>query len=60
VIIPSPAEYVAIGAARQAAWALTGTPEPPAWDIGPAEVCEGDPVPAVRQAYAAARRTMYG
>lgn len=60
VIIPSPAEYVAIGAARQAAWALAGTPEPPAWDIGPAEVCEGDPVPAVRQAYAAARRTMYG
>ncbi|WP_189053750.1 xylulokinase [Longimycelium tulufanense] len=31
VTVPAPAEYVAIGAARQAAWALAGTPEPPAW-----------------------------
>ncbi|TCO50914.1 xylulokinase [Actinocrispum wychmicini] len=29
VTIPAPAEYVALGAARQAAWALTG--EPPTW-----------------------------
>jgi xylulokinase len=60
VIVPAPAEYVAIGAARQAAWALAGTPEPPAWETGPAEVFEGQPVPAVRQAYAAARRMLYG
>lgn len=31
VVIPVPAEYVALGAARQAAWALSGEAEPPAW-----------------------------
>ena len=28
--LPAPGEYVALGAARQAAWALAGTPAPPA------------------------------
>ena len=31
VVVPAPEEYVALGAARQAAWALAGTPEPPDW-----------------------------
>ena len=31
VQVPEPEEYVALGAARQAAWALAGTPEPPPW-----------------------------
>ncbi|TNC28737.1 xylulokinase [Amycolatopsis alkalitolerans] len=31
VVVPEPAEHVALGAARQAAWALAGTGEPPAW-----------------------------
>ncbi|MBB4686412.1 xylulokinase [Amycolatopsis jiangsuensis] len=31
VAIPEAGEYVALGAARQAAWALAGTAEPPAW-----------------------------
>jgi xylulokinase len=31
VSVPDPAEYVALGAARQAAWALSGTEEPPVW-----------------------------
>jgi xylulokinase len=31
VVIPEVGEYVALGAARQAAWALAGTAEPPAW-----------------------------
>lgn len=31
VVVPTPAEYVGIGAARQAAWALSGEPEPPDW-----------------------------
>ncbi|HEY4020412.1 MAG TPA: xylulokinase [Pseudonocardiaceae bacterium] len=31
VVIPPPGEYVADGAARQAAWALSGQPEPPQW-----------------------------
>ena len=30
VDVPEPCEYVALGAARQAAWALAGPPEPPA------------------------------
>ncbi|HEY8479497.1 MAG TPA: xylulokinase [Spirillospora sp.] len=36
VVVPEPAEYVALGAARQAAWALAGTPEPPPWPAPPA------------------------
>jgi xylulokinase len=31
VLVPEPGEYVALGAARQAAWALAGTPAPPPW-----------------------------
>ena len=34
VIIPPPGEYVAIGAAKLAAWALLGTERPPEWDLG--------------------------
>ncbi|MEV2222477.1 xylulokinase [Nocardia vinacea] len=31
VTVPQPSEYVALGAARQAAWALGGTAQPPSW-----------------------------
>lgn len=34
VVVPRPAEYVGVGAARQAAWALSGAAEPPVWDLG--------------------------
>ena len=30
---PPPGEYVALGAARQAAWALAGTASPPSWPL---------------------------
>ena len=33
VVVPRPAEYVGVGAARQAAWALSGSAAPPAWDL---------------------------
>ena len=33
VAVPSPGEYVAVGAARQAAWALAGGERPPAWPV---------------------------
>ena len=33
VAVPAPGEYVAVGAARQAAWALAGGDAPPAWDV---------------------------
>ncbi len=33
VEVPAPAEYVARGAARQAAWTLSGAAEPPQWPV---------------------------
>jgi xylulokinase len=55
VEVPPLGEYVARGAARQAAWVLTGDPEPPAWQLSGAEVFDADPAPAVRRRYADAR-----
>ncbi|MFC7382129.1 xylulokinase [Sphaerisporangium rhizosphaerae] len=54
VVVPEPGEYVADGAARQAAWLLSGTAEPPAWLAGEPEVYEADPAPGVRARYAEA------
>ena len=34
VLLPQPGEYVADGAARQAAWALSGGENPPLWNLG--------------------------
>jgi len=31
--VPPPEEYVALGAARQAAWVLAGGDRPPAWHL---------------------------
>ncbi|TVT49470.1 xylulokinase [Amycolatopsis rhizosphaerae] len=43
VVVPEPAEFVALGAARQAAWALSGAGEPPVWSgPGQRELAEGD------------------
>ena len=56
VDVPPPGEYVADGAARQAAWVLAGTEEPPAWPVTGLASYRAEPVPAVRAAYAAARR----
>jgi xylulokinase len=33
VSLPEPGEYVALGAARQAAWVLAGGAEPPVWPV---------------------------
>ena len=33
VAVPAPGEYVAAGAARQAAWALSGEAAPPVWEV---------------------------
>jgi xylulokinase len=55
VTVPSPGEYVALGAARQAAWVLAGSMEPPAWTVGDAAAYDADPVPAIRSRYAEAR-----
>jgi len=52
VCIPQPGEYVADGAARQAAWALTGTR--PTWPVELAATPEPDPQPVIREQYAKA------
>jgi xylulokinase len=49
VLVPAPEEYVALGAARQAAWALAGTPEPPQWPRHLPEEYTGAPDNGVRQ-----------
>ena len=55
VEVPEPGEYVARGAARQAAWALAGGDEPPSWPAPEATTHEADHTPAVRERYAEAR-----
>src|SRR5579875_483415 len=55
VLVPEAAEYVALGAARQAAWALAGTAEPPPWPAPPAASYSGAATPGVREQYAALR-----
>ncbi len=55
VVVPAPGEYVADGAARQAAWVLGGTTAPPDWEPAGSAVREADPTPAVRARYAEVR-----
>jgi xylulokinase len=64
VTVPAPLEYVAIGAARQAAWALSsrnGKPDLPDWTSDTSTVRLGDPTAAeaVRAAYRELRETVY-
>jgi xylulokinase len=55
VSVPEAQEYVALGAARQAAWALAVTLGPPAWPQPTGEIYQGAPQPHVRERYAALR-----
>ncbi|WP_042400904.1 FGGY family carbohydrate kinase [Streptacidiphilus carbonis] len=59
VVVPAPGDYAAVGAARQAAWALAGTALPPAWPLRDAVTIDpGEDVSvgqAVRQQFAAVR-----
>lgn len=56
VVLPAPGEYVARGAARQAAWALSGTATPPDWPLPiEADLPVVRPDPSVRERYAALR-----
>ena len=52
VVVPEVSEHVAIGAARQAAWALAGGKEPPEWSGAKSETYRADPLPFVRARYA--------
>ncbi|RZT59546.1 xylulokinase [Microcella alkaliphila] len=51
ITIPEPGEYVARGAAVQAAWALSGTR--PLWPIATFAELPADPYPVIREQYAA-------
>lgn len=55
VEVPAAAEYVADGAALQAAWLLNGGQAPPDWALSATRRYESDPEPAVRDRYAAVR-----
>ena len=60
VVVPAPGEYVADGAARQAAWvAATADGDapagPPDWPLSGARTFEADPTPQVRERYAQVR-----
>jgi xylulokinase len=62
VAVPAPAEYVALGAARQAAWALSGVGLPPDWPVTSAQLPEATDLSAgeqVRSAYRALRTTVH-
>lgn len=51
VQVLEPGEYVALGAARQAAWAWSGAAEPPIWAPAPAVGFDAEPTPVVREQY---------
>jgi xylulokinase len=55
VTLPQPEEYVARGAARQAAWVLAGGAEPPVWPLADVVETEVAPTPEVRTRYAEVR-----
>ncbi|HEY3439039.1 MAG TPA: FGGY-family carbohydrate kinase, partial [Actinotalea sp.] len=59
VTVPEPGEYVADGAARQAAWVLAAhsgaADAPPAWAASGTTVYSGEPAPQVRERYASVR-----
>jgi xylulokinase len=55
VLVPAPGEYVADGAARQAAWVLSGAAGPPEWAQPGLQSVEAAPTPGVRHRYAEVR-----
>ncbi|RDI63924.1 xylulokinase [Nocardia pseudobrasiliensis] len=62
VTVPEPREYVALGAARQAAWALAATADPPEWPSPPAREIAADGVgggAAIRERYGRIRRIVH-
>ena len=60
VHVPKPAEYVALGAARQAAWTLSGSDSPPGWSFGATESHAAEATPAVLDQYRAAQPLTLG
>jgi xylulokinase len=53
--VPDASEYVALGAARQAAWTLSGDINPPEWEGAPSTNYDDDPHHEIFERYAALR-----
>jgi xylulokinase len=60
VLVPTPAEYVALGAARQAAWTLTQQDSPPPWSFGVTARYTADATPGVIDRYRAVQSLTLG
>ncbi len=60
VHVPTPAEYVALGAARQAAWTLSQDDSPPPWSFGITSTFTAEPTPQVLEQYHVAQSLTLG
>jgi xylulokinase len=60
VLVPTPGEYVALGAARQAAWTLSQGDSPPGWSFGITTMFTADPSPEVVDQYRRAQPLTLG
>jgi xylulokinase len=60
VHVPTPAEYVALGAARQAAWTLSQHDSPPPWSVGVTVSYTAEPTAEVLEQYLAAQGLTLG
>jgi xylulokinase len=60
VLVPTPGEYVALGAARQAAWTLSQGDSPPGWSFGITTLFTADPAPEVVDQYRRAQPLTLG
>jgi xylulokinase len=60
VLVLEAGEYVALGAARQAAWVLSGESEPPAWARAGYQEFSGPATPVVRAQYDTLRDATVG
>ena len=55
VAMPAAGEYVALGAARQAAWVVSGADEPPAWEVESTPLPAQEPDASILERYRAVR-----
>jgi len=60
VHVPTPGEYVALGAARQAAWTLSQQDSPAPWSFGVTASYTADPTPQVVEQYRASQPLTLG
>lgn len=64
VVVPEAREYVALGAARQAAWALSGDAAPPEWPMAVSQPAQGRGTPEqaaeITGRYQGLLRTVHG